>query len=116
MKANAFMTLISVLLSALFGYLVYYIAEPDPNAVIALIGSSVCFACTLVPLMGLKYHSSRIGTNARVLATLFFFVLAISNICFSLIGVAMPLYAIINGIIVIIYLAILYKIQNIKSI
>ena len=116
MKANAFMTLISVLLSALFGYLVYYIAEPDSNAIIALIGSFVCFACTLVPLMGLKYASSRIGTNARVLATLFFLVLAISNTIFSLTSITMPLYAIINGIIVIIYLAILYKIHNIKNI
>lgn len=116
MKVNIFLTLISIALAALVGYLAFNIAEGKENDTVCGIGSTVCFVSTLIPVMGLQYESGRLGVNIRVLSVLFFVGFLISHFCFAGFGVKMPYYIIINGILLIIYLAIFYKIQGIKDI
>lgn len=57
MKANLFLTFISVMLAALLGYLAFNVANGEDNDVICGIGSCICFAVTLIPTMGLQYES-----------------------------------------------------------
>ena len=116
MKANIFLTILSVMLAALVGYLAFNVASGDENDAICGISSSVCFAVTLVPIMGLQYKSGRLGVNIRVFSLIFFVIFAISHFCFAGFGVKMPYYIIVNGIMLMIYLAILYKMQGVKDV
>ena len=116
MKANIFLTIISVMLAALIGYLAFHIASGDENDAICGIVSGVGFAATLVPVMGLQYESGRLGVNIRIVSFIFFAIFLISNFCFAGFGVKMPYYIIVNGIMLMIYLAIFYKMQSIKDV
>lgn len=116
MKINIFLSFISIALACLSGYLAFNIAEGNENDKIYGIGSGVCFVTTLIPLIGLQYESSQLGTNIRVLSVLFFVVFLISHFCFAGFSVKMPYYIICNGIFLLIYLAIIYKMQGIKDI
>lgn len=116
MKLNIFLTIISVSFATLLGYWAFDIANGDENDIACGIGSSICFIACLIPAMGLQYDSSRIGTNIRVFAALFFVIFAISHFCFAGFGVKMPYYIIINGLLLLIYLAILYKMINVENI
>ncbi|MGM9856903.1 MAG: hypothetical protein ACI30Y_03770 [Candidatus Limisoma sp.] len=66
--------------------------------------------------MGLQYETGRLGVNIRIISSLFFTIFAISHFCFAGFGVKMPYYIIVNGIMLMIYLAIFYKMQGIKNI
>ena len=65
MKANLFLTFISVMLAALLGYLAFNVANGEDNDVICGIGSCICFAVTLIPTMGLQYESGKLSVNIR---------------------------------------------------
>lgn len=116
MKANIFLTIISLLFALLLGYFAYTVAEGKDNDILCGIGASVCLVATLVPMIGLQYESGRLSTNIRISSGLFFFVFLISNFCFAGFGINTAYYIITNGIILVIFLAIFYKMQNIKSI
>ncbi len=116
MKINFFLTFISIALTGIWGYWIYEIAKGQENDLICGICSSICLLTTIIPAMGLKYDSGRIGANIRVLSFLFLIIFLISHFCFAIWGVIMPTYLIINGILLILYLAVFYKIANIKNI
>lgn len=116
MKVNIFLSFIGIALASLIGYLAFDIAEGQEYNVLCGIGSTICFIATLIPTLGLQYESGRLGSNIRVLSALFFIVFLISHLCFARFGIKMPYYIICNGIILIIYLAIFYKMSNIKTI
>ena len=116
MKANPFLTFISVMLAALLGYLAFNVANGEENDVICGIGSCICFAATLIPTMGLQYEAGKVSVNIRVFWSIFCVLFVISHFCYAGFGVKMPYYIIVNGIMLMIYLAIFYKIQGIKDI
>ena len=116
MKANIFLTVIAVLLSALLGYFAYYIAEGAANDMLCGVGSTLCFAAALIPAMGLQYESGRLGVNVRLMSVLFFVIFFISQFSFAAHGVRMPYYIVVNGIFLLAYLAVLYVMQRIKGI
>lgn len=116
MRINLFLTLISIVLSLLIGYLVYNVAEGQNNDVACGIGCTMCLMTTFIPTLGMKYDSIRLGTNIRVMSALFSAIFLISHFCFAIIGIKLPYYIIINGIILTIFLALTYKISFIKSI
>ena len=116
MKINVFLSFMSFALAALLSYWVFNMASEDTNAAICGIGSLLCFCVTLIPAIGMSYETLGIGTNIRIVSALFFIVFLISLFCFAGFGVKMPYYIIINGIILIIYLAIFYKMQRVKEI
>lgn len=116
MKINVFFSLISVALACLIGYLAFNVVKGEANDVMCGICSFVCFAATLIPTMGLQYESSRLGVNIRVFSAIFFVVFLISHFCFAEFGIQLPFYIILNGIILLIYLAVLYKMMSSKSV
>lgn len=116
MKVNVFLMFISIALTSLLGYWIYDTANGDENDVLCGICSSVCLLSTLVPTIGLQYERGRIGVNVRVLSVLFFLVFLISHFCFAIWGVTMPSYVIVNGILLVIFLSILYKMVNLKDV
>lgn len=112
MRANTFLTIISLILAGLIGYWVFSTAEGKEQDALCGICSTVCFLATLIPIMGLHYESARIGTNIRVLSGLFFIAFLVSHFCFASYGIKMPLYMILNGILLVIYLGVFYKINS----
>ena len=116
MKLNIFLTFISIAIASLIGYPVFNVAEGQENDILCGIGSGICFVVMLIPMLGLKYQSSRLGTNIRILSTLFFIAFLISNFCFARYGINMPYYIITDGLLLVIYVAIFYKMQGIKDI
>lgn len=115
MKINIFLSLVSVILAALIGYLIVNIASRDDYGIICGVGSGLCSMVTLVPMMGLHYDSGRKGTNIRVLSLVFFIFFSISHLCFVGFGVSMPYYIMVNGIMLLVYLALFYIIEIMKN-
>lgn len=116
MKLNVILSLIGVVIAALFGYLAFHIAQGKANDVLCAIASTVCFIATLVPAIGVKYDSERLGKNIKLVCMMFFVVFLVSHFCFAAFGVAMPYYIIVNGLLLMIYLAAWYKMQSIKDV
>lgn len=116
MKVNVFLTFIAIALASLVGYWAYDVAEGQENDIMCGISSFVCFLATLIPTIGLKYESARIGINIRVLSAIFFIIFFISHFSFAAFGVKMPYYIIVNGIMLTVFIAIIYKMANIKTI
>lgn len=114
MKTNIFLTIISILLASLIGYLAFNIAEGKDNDILYGIGTFICLFATLMPTIGLQYEEGRLGANIKVVSSLFFIIFLISNLCFAGFGINMPLYIIVNGIMIITYFAILYKFLSIN--
>lgn len=106
----------SVLLAGLCGYLAFSLAQGKENDFVCGIASTICFLGTLIPCMGLKHESASINANIRVLSGTFFFIFLVSHILFAIFGIRMPFYVIINGILLVVFMAFLYKLQSIKNI
>lgn len=115
-KFNPILTIISLAFAALIAYLAYNTAEGKDNDTLCGIASGVCFIATLLPVVGLQYESGRLGTNIRIVSVLFFIIFLISHFCFAGFGITMPSYVIVNGLILLIFVAIFYKMSNIKNI
>lgn len=116
MKANVIMTIVGLALACLIGYLVFNVAAGDPNEALCGVVSTVCFLATLIPMMGIKYESARLATNIRVFSALFFVIFLISHFCFAGFGIKVPYYVVVNGILLLIYLAAFYKMQSVRDI
>jgi len=114
LKFNVFLTIISIVLTVLLGYWIYDTAKDDKNGLLCGILSSTCLLFTLIPLIGLQYNNGRIGVNSRVLSGIFLIIFLISHFFFAFYGVIMPTYLIINGILLLIYFALFYKLQTIS--
>ena len=116
MKMNVFLTILGIAISCLVGYLVYYTANGSDNSIACGVISSLSFTITLVPAIGFKYESTRLGINARVLALVFFTIFVVEHFCAALFGLSMPVYISFTGICAAVYLAIMYKISQIDDI
>lgn len=115
-RANLFMSFLAILLSIILGYSIYSVAKGDENDIVCLFVSSICLLSTLIPIMGYQYSSTRLGVNIRILCVIVFIMFMAINFSFAGFGISMPAYIIANGIVLVIYLAILYKINSINNV
>ena len=109
MKWNIFLTIICVLLSALDAYWIYNLAAEYEYALAITIESSICFATSLVPLIALDYKALRVGLNIRVASGLCFVAFQIMHIIFTLTGLQLPYFITLNGALLLLFVAFLYK-------
>ncbi len=116
MKINLFLTLMSTLIAILLGYFTYSVAQGKENDILCGVGSFVCFTATLIAIIGIQYKSGKLGTNARISASLYFITFLISHFCFAHFGVAMPHYVVTNGILLVIFLITHYELTKIRDI
>ena len=112
MKINFFVAAICLIAAVLLGYLTYSIAHGDEYDVLCGITSGLCFFSALVPMLATKSYDSKIKTNLNAVCSLF---LAI-NICFASLGVVIPYYIILNGLLLLVMVLIIYKIITLKKI
>ncbi len=116
MKPNIFLILMAVILSLLMGYLIYHIAQGKENDALCGITSLICLVSTSIPLLGLQFDSVRLGVNLKVISAITFILFLIENILFAASAISMPYYIILNGLILVVFLTIFYKLSKIRNI
>ena len=113
MKINVFLGITALVISALLGYLIGVLAVNPQYSMLYGVLSGVIFACTLVPMTALKHPDSRIGTNIRVMSTLFLVIFFIFNICCACFDFSLPIFIIVNGILLMVFLGGIYKLSKV---
>ncbi len=113
MKVNIVTTLIALLISALIAY-AFYAYSPEEMKIMVTIGGFICVASTLVCAMGIQLEEGT-SANMRITAVLGFIVLLISNIVCAASGVTTPVYVITNGIILLLFILLVYLIVRSKQ-
>ncbi|MBQ3323991.1 MAG: hypothetical protein IJG81_04015 [Muribaculaceae bacterium] len=117
MKVNIVLLIIAVGIAALLGFLVYSFCSSADNACAIGVTSALSFAVTLVPIMGLKHESSRMQVNIKVMSTIALIVFLIMAAVMCFISVEkLNVYYIIVGIMILIYLGVIYSMSRIKDV
>jgi hypothetical protein len=111
MKINFVQSIIAIAMSLLIAYGLYSFNSSE-NKILLSAGSFVFIATALVMTIGVSYELPRTTTNIRVVSGIFFVIALISNLIFTFINFSVPSYAIINGIL---WLVFIYR-RNIKGI
>jgi hypothetical protein len=114
MKINFVQTIIALAVSLLIAYGLYSFHDSE-NKILLSAGSFVFLATALVMTIGASFELPRTTTNIRVVSGIFFAVALASNIIFSFVTFSVPLYIIANGILILIFLLIIYSISNAKQ-
>lgn len=114
MKLKAFPLALSLALAGLLGYFIYYITKSADCDLLWGIGATICFAITAIPILGTQYESARQGLNLKILSGIFFIIFVISHMCFARLGADVAYYIIVNGCLMIAYLALFYKISSLQ--
>ena len=111
MKINFVQTIIAIAVSALIAYGLYHFHN-GVNQMLLSIGSFVFLSVTLALSIGVNFEQSRTTTNIRVVSGIFFAVALISNLIFNFLSFSEPSYVITNGILILIYVLIVYSINK----
>lgn len=114
MRLKAFPLALSLALAGLLGYFIYYITKSADYDLLWGVGATICFAITAIPILGTQYESARQGLNLKILSGIFFIIFVISHICFARLGADVAYYIIVNGCLMIAYLALFYKISSLQ--
>ena len=116
MKCNAIPTIIAVALSALMAYALYsWCKMTDSNLLVSIVGG-VTLCCTLVTTLGISIERSRTSANIKVISGVFSVLFIVSNIIFCCVtSFAYPLYIILNGFLLLIWILIVYSIHRALS-
>lgn len=114
MKIDFVKTLIAFAVSALITYGLFSISENE-NKLFLSYGSFIFLAITLASTIGVNFNFSRTTTNIRVVSGIFFIIALISNIVFSFFNFSIPSYVITNGILLLIFVLIVYSINKVKQ-
>lgn len=109
------LSLISILIAALLGYLGYSVTAVGGSfaiviAVLSFISTAVCLVCGL----GLSWKSSRHKINAAVVSVLFLLLFIVELGCFALWGEKPSWPIITTGLLLLFYTLIVYAISKIK--
>ena len=114
MKINFVQTIIAIAVSLLIAYGLYSFHDSE-NKVLLSLGSFVFLATTLVITIGVNFEQSRTTTNVRVVSGIFFAIALASSLIFSFFMFSTPSYIITNGILLLIFVLIVYSINKAKQ-
>ena len=114
MKVNFVQTIIAIAVSLLIAYGLYSFHDSE-NKILLSAGSFVFLATALVMTIGASFELPRTTTNIRVVSGIFFAIALISNLIFAFINFSVPSYVIINGILLLVFILIVYSINRAKQ-
>ena len=109
MKWNIFLTIICILLSALDAYWIYNLAAEHEYVLAITIESGICFSASIVPLIALDYQATSVGINISVASVLCFIAFQIIHLVFAIAKLELPYFITINGALLLLFIAFLYK-------
>ena len=113
MKCNVILTTIAVALSALLAYALYsWCKMTDANLLVSIFGGAT-LGCTLVTTLGVSFERSRTSVNIKVVSGVFALLFLVSNTIFCCVtSFAYPLYIILNGLLLLMWILIIYSIHK----
>jgi len=114
MKLNFVNFFIALLISTLLSYGLFSFNKSE-NDMLLTLGGFLCFLLTLVISMGVDFQRQRTTTNIRVVSIVFFLITLVSNLIFANFVFNVPLYIIINGVLILIYIFIAKSIYTSKQ-
>ncbi len=114
MKISFVPTIIAIGVSLLIAY-GFYSFHDDENQILLTIGSFVFLAVTMALSIGVNFSETRTTTNIRAISGIFFVLAFISNFIFSAINFAVSNYIITNGILLLVFILIVYSINKSKQ-
>lgn len=115
MKVNVVPVIIAVTASVLFAYALYSMCKTQGQETLLAIGGFVCLFLTLALGVAVRFEQGRTSANTAVLGWVFFFLLLISHFIFAFVQFTTPLYIIINGILLLIFIGVTYSIAKAKQ-
>jgi hypothetical protein len=111
MKINVALLLISLAIAALAAFGFFVGNGDEPYRLVITIGSGLSFFVTLGGVFALSAANG--GTvNIKVVSALFFIALLIENVVFSFTAIRLAPYVIITGILLLVYVLIVYAITR----
>lgn len=108
MKLKIIPSILALAIGMLLGFGVYTVAGSDPNAALGFAGSAISFFVALLFTMGIGYDDGRLGVSLQILGGITLVVMLISHFAFAIFGISQNAYIIVNGIILLLFLAIFY--------
>lgn len=115
MRFNFVFSLIALVISSLLGCWVYSVADTDAHATLAGLFSTICFSIPLIIGTGISFNTSASQVNIKALSWILFILMLIMHFYYASNGVTMPYYVLINGILICIYVAVVYGIIQSKQ-
>lgn len=104
MKINIVKSIIAIAFSALFAYACYAICKYDEIRWLLTIVSFVMFGAMSIMTFGLKAKSERSSVVLSVLSGTLLTVAVIMNFVFAFFDFSVPVYVILNGVVLLAYL------------
>ena len=115
MKAKFLNMTIATIISALFAYGFYAFCVTAEYALLLAIGGFISMLVPVAVAVGMAFDFPRTGVMARTLSAVFALVAFISHVLFTMVYFTVPLYIIVNGIILLVFLLILNSIIKTKQ-
>jgi hypothetical protein len=113
MKFNIVTTFIALCLSALIAFGFYSFNDNALKAALC-IGSFILISITLVMAIGIRFNNYRGNINIRATSVTFFVAALVSNLIFSFVVFSLPAYIVTHGILLLLYLLVVYLILKPK--
>ena len=111
MKINFLKSILALAISLLMSYGLFSFKVSE-NKILLSVGSFIYFAITLITLFSLSFEQPRTTTNIKVISIIFFILGFISNVIFTFINFAIPIYIVLNGILLLLFILIAYTIKS----
>lgn len=110
MKFNFLLVFIALAISALLSYGFYTANSNEIFYLLITVGSGISLFLTLSGVLGIKSKVNGFTANIKVVSGIFFVLFLVSNIIFTFTKIAIAPYIIVNGVLVLIYILLLYLI------
>lgn len=101
-------TVVSASIAALLAYALYNYADSESNRWLLTIVGGIMSFVMLFGMMGFTIQAQRSLAMMRVFSSIFFIATLVTNILFCANGFTEPLFIIVNGIVLLIYVLIQY--------
>lgn len=116
MKINIVLATIAVAISALIAYALYSWCGMDEAQLLIAIFGGATLCCTITTTLGISFERSRTTVNIKVVSGVFAMLFLISNIIFCCVtSFTYPLYVILNGLLLLMWILIIYSIHRAMS-
>lgn len=114
MKLDIIKTLIAIAASALIAYGFYSFHHTENSQILTLIVFIELFLTSFL-VLGLRFELSRTTIHVRTVSTIFFFIYLVTNILFSFFSFNLPIYVILNGLLILTNILIVYSLLKAKQ-
>lgn len=115
MKIKIVPTIIALAIGAILAYCLYSLCKTEGREWIIAIGGFICLFLPLATGIGVRFAESRTSVNTAVLGWVFFLLMLISHGIFAFVQFSVPVYVIVNGILLIAFLGVTYAVAKARQ-